>query len=302
MVRKPASYVDFCRKGGINEVLEILFRRMGACDLCPRKCRVNRLEGETGICKTGRKALVSSYGPHFGEESCLSGSRGSGTIFFTHCNLRCTFCQNYEISHLGHGKVVSDGELAEIMLYLQEQGCHNINFVSPSHVIPQVVSAIKIAAGRGLCIPLVYNTGGYDEACSVRLLDGIIDIYMPDLKFSGTDAAGEYCDAGDYFEKASQALGEMHRQTGVLRTDSRGIAVKGVLVRHLVMPGGMAGTMEIMNYIAAEISPDTYVNIMDQYHPRGDIRPGSAAGRRISHLEFLQALGAARKAGLHNFL
>jgi putative pyruvate formate lyase activating enzyme len=250
--------------------------RMSSCTLCPRMCRVDRLSGETGVCRTGRQALVSSFNAHFGEEAPLVGANGSGTVFFTHCNLLCLFCQNFEISHEGIGESVTDEQLAGIMLALQRQGCHNINFVTPSHVVPQILAALELAVPAGLSVPLVFNSGGYDRIETLRLLDGVIDIYMPDFKFWDPEVARNACNAPDYPETARQALLEMHRQVGDLELDDRGIARRGLLVRHLVMPGGLAGTRDVMRFIAREVSPRTYVNVMSQYRPcgRADEVPG----------------------------
>jgi putative pyruvate formate lyase activating enzyme len=245
--------------------------------------------------------MVSSYNAHFGEESCLVGTHGSGTIFFTHCNLLCTFCQNYDISHLGRGLEMSDEGIAPIMLELQERGCHNINFVTPSHVIPQIVTAVEIACRKGLKIPLIYNSGGYDSVESLKHLDGIIDIYMPDFKFSRTDTASETCNAPDYFEVARQAIKEMHRQVGDLEMDEKGIAKRGLLIRHLVMPDDLAGTESIMEFLADEISKDTYVNIMDQYYPCGKVDRNSSYGKSLSSGEYRSAVHMAISKGLHRF-
>lgn len=271
---------------------------MAKCTLCPRFCQVDRMSGEKGYCRTGRYAAVASFGPHFGEERPLVGGRGSGTIFFSHCNLFCVFCQNYEISHGGEGATVTAEELADVMIRLQERGCHNINFVTPSHVIFQILEALPIAVERGLSIPLVYNCGGYERVPALKLLDGIVDIFMPDFKFWDSKTAESVCDAADYPERARQALREMHRQVGDLRIDSGGIARRGLLVRHLVMPDGIAGTGHVLRFLAEEISPDTYVNLMDQYHPCGDAFGKPHLGRRISREEFGEALRIAGKVGL----
>ena len=217
---------------------------MSPCRVCPRRCKVDRLSDEKGICQTGAKAVVSSYAPHFGEESPLVGSGGSGTIFFTHCNLLCLFCQNYEISHLGQGLETDAGQLASMMVSLQRQGCHNINFVTPSHVVPQILAALPKAIEKGLTVPLVYNSSGYDSPETLKLLEGIIDIYMPDFKFWNRESAKRYAKAPDYPEVAQKAILEMHRQVGDLVMDDEGVAVKGLLVRHLVMPGGLEETRE----------------------------------------------------------
>lgn len=268
------------------------------CTVCARRCRVNRLEGERGFCRAGRKAVVSSYGPHFGEEDVLVGRHGSGTIFFTFCNLGCCFCQNYEISHYGEGQEVDAQKLAGIMLALQDMGCHNINFVSPSHFVPQILEALVLAVEDGLKIPLVYNTGGYDAIATLVLLDGIVDIYMPDIKFSGRDSAGKYAGVPDYFDVVRAAVKEMHRQVGDLEVDERGIARRGLLVRHLVLPGDLAGTERVMKFLAEEISPHTYVNIMGQYYPAYEASKYPELCRRITGEELRRATETARKAGL----
>lgn len=293
-----SSYLAAHRKGILKDRAEQLFAGLRDCTLCPRNCHADRLSGDTGICKTGEHALVSSYMPHFGEETPISGSRGSGTIFFTNCNLLCNFCQNFDISHEGRGQPVTSQELSEMMLSLQALGCHNINFVTPSHVVPQILQALIIAADNGLTIPLVYNSGGYDQVSTLKLLDGIIDIYMPDFKFWDPGISRDTCEAPDYPEIARQVIKEMHRQTGPLFINSSGIAEKGLLVRHLVMPEGIAGTAEVMNYLAKEISEDTYVNIMPQYRPCGRARETAILRRPLEMQEFRDAINVTLKAGL----
>jgi putative pyruvate formate lyase activating enzyme len=266
--------------------------------VCPRTCGVNRLAGDIGKCRTSRPAMVSSLGPHFGEEAPLVGSHGSGTIFFTNCNLRCVFCQNYSISQLGDGETVSNEELAYMMLSLQMKGCHNINLVSPTHVVPQILEALELAAERGLHIPLVYNSGGYDSMETLKILDGIIDIYMPDMKYDDEETAREFSGIEDYPEVNKAAIREMHRQTGDLQIDEEGIAQRGLLVRHLVLPGGLAGTNGIVNFLSKEISADTYVNIMAQYRPCYKALQIPRLARPISSAEFREALSLAQEAGL----
>jgi putative pyruvate formate lyase activating enzyme len=273
--------------------------RLESCDMCPRNCGVNRLLDETGFCRTGRYALVSSYGPHFGEEPPLVGSRGSGTIFFAGCNLGCIFCQNYDISHLLHGSAVTPQELADLMLELQGRGCHNINLVTPSHVGAQILEALPIANERGLKVPLVYNCGGYDSIDTLKLFDGIIDIYMPDAKYADEKVAMEFSRAPNYPQVMKAALKEMHRQVGDLEMDERGIAVRGMIIRHLVLPNGLAGTQDIMRFIARELSTDSYVNIMEQYHPVYKAYEHSMINRRITRTEYLEALDMASAEGLH---
>jgi putative pyruvate formate lyase activating enzyme len=282
------------------EALELL----RSCEVCPRNCHVNRLEDRWAVCRTGRHAQVASYFPHAGEEDCLRGWGGSGTIFFSMCNLRCVFCQNYEISQLRAGRAVMAQDLARMMVLLQDAGCHNINLVTPEHVVPQVLEALPIAVERGLRLPLVYNTSSYDSAHSLRVLDGIVDIYMPDFKFWGRETSRFYLKAPDYPEVARRAIKEMHRQVGPLRLDEFGLAKRGVLLRHLVMPGGVAGTREIFRWVAEEVSIHTYVNVMDQYAPAWQVgveRTYDAINRRITPLEAREALEAAREAGLYRF-
>ncbi len=294
------SYIETYEKGILKERKEQAFEQLKNCHLCPRNCGVDRTAGETGICKTGVRAVVASYAPHFGEEAPLVGRYGSGTIFFTHCNLLCNFCQNYDISHEGQGTEVSNAQLAQIMLELQQMGCHNINFVTPSHVIPQILAALEIAIEHGLNIPLVYNTSGYDHVESLQLLDGIIDIYMPDFKFWDSKVAEETCNAPDYPDKAKTAIKEMFLQVGGLLIEN-GIAIRGLLVRHLVMPNDLAGTREIMHFLAKEISENTYVNIMPQYRPCGTTFNHKYLSRYITNDEFETAIQVARQVGLHKF-
>ncbi len=238
------------------------------CDLCARYCHMDRLQGIKGaVCRTGEQAIVHSSGPHHGEEYPLRGRNGSGTIFFSWCNLRCLFCQNWEISHKGIGEPITPGELARLMLSLQSSGCHNINFVSPSHVIAQILAAVEIAACRGLCLPLVYNTGGYDSPEALDLLDGVVDIYMPDIKYGNSETAHRYSRIRDYVAVNQAAVKEMYRQVGDLVLDSSGIARRGLLIRHLVLPGLLDETEKVLAFIAREISPNSYLNLMDQYHP-----------------------------------
>ncbi len=269
-----------------------------SCTLCPRKCMVNRLDKERGVCRAESQVMISSAFPHFGEEPPLVGYQGSGTIFLTNCNLHCTFCQNYDISFEGRGTPVTLQQLAEQMIYLQESGCHNINFVTPTHYVPQIVSALPMAVERGLRLPVVYNCGGYESLEVIKLLEDIVDIYMPDTKFAQTDPASKYCKTPDYPQVVKSALREMHRQVGDLAVDDRGIAVRGLLIRHLVMPEGLAGTGELMKFIHDEISPDSYVNIMAQYRPAYRANEFPEINRRISTQEFKEAVALAREIGL----
>jgi putative pyruvate formate lyase activating enzyme len=292
------SYISTVAQGLLKEKITTAYNMLKSCVLCPRRCGVNRLAGETGTCNTGKSAWVSSYNPHFGEEDPLVGSRGSGTIFFTHCNLLCLFCQNFDISHQGNGEPVSDDELAGIMLTLQNQGCHNINFVSPSHVVPQILSAIEIAANKGLSVPLIFNTGGYDRVATLKLLEGVFDIYMPDFKFWDPQIAENTCQAGDYPEIARRALLEMHRQVGDLQVDAHGIARRGLLIRHLVLPDGLAGTRKIMKFIAQRLSRNSYVNIMSQYRPCGRADEVKGLNSTLNSDEYYMAVQAAEEEGI----
>ena len=269
------------------------------CHLCPRQCRVNRLAGEKGKCHITDQVMVSSYGPHFGEEAPLVGMHGSGTIFFTYCNLRCTFCQNYTISQLGDGNRVSRNALADMMLSLQEKGCHNINVVSPTHVVPYILDALELAASKGLNIPLVYNTGGYDSLETLKLLDGVVDIYMPDMKYSDKKTAEQLSGIKDYPEANRAAIKEMHRQVGDLQINDQGIAQRGLLVRHLVLPNRLAGTKEIVRFLARKISTHTYLNIMDQYRPSYKASTMTLVSRPLTMEEFNEAITLARRYGLH---
>ncbi len=294
-----ASYTSLGSEGLLRKAAQA--RRLASpCVLCGRKCLAKRFEGgqALGVCRTGKHAVVSSFGPHFGEEPPITGKRGSGTIFFSHCNLRCTFCQNYDIAHYGQGKTVTDQQLASIMLELQKMGCHNVNLVSPTHVVPQILSALAIAVGKGLSIPLVYNTGGYDSVETVRLLEGVVDVYMPDMKF-GTVTGGEVC-AGvpDYPQVCFAAVAEMHRQVGDLLLDDSKVARRGLLVRHLVLPQDLAATSQVLEFISTSIGKNTYVNLMSQYHPYYEAKTDPVLGRRITRAEYRAAHDAARKHGL----
>lgn len=293
------SYLILYREGKLQDRIDQAVGLMKDCSLCPRECHVDRLSGELGFCRTGKKAKVASLHAHFGEEAPLVGDSGSGTIFFRSCNLLCSFCQNYDISHDADGGEVEPKDLAVMMLSLQRRGCHNINFVTPSHVIPQILQALIFAIEHGLNVPLVYNTGGYDRIETLKLLAGIFDIYMPDFKFWDETWADKFCHAPDYRKIAVAAIKEMHHQVGDLVVDESGIAVKGLLVRHLVMPNNVANTGEIMTFLAAKISRDTYVNVMDQYHPCGKAIGDPAINRRITRNEYMKALHFAKEAGLH---
>ncbi|MCK4911951.1 MAG: radical SAM protein [Thermodesulfovibrionales bacterium] len=271
------------------------------CSVCPRACGVDRTAGVCGYCGIEDRPFISSYGPHFGEESPLVGTGGSGTIFMGGCNLGCLFCQNWTISHEREGHYIDEDALAAIMLGLERAGCHNINIVTPTHQMPMVLGALSIAADRGLELPLVYNCGGYESLEALELLDGVVDIYMPDLKYMDGEVSKRLSDAPDYPEAAKASLREMHRQVGILKMDNRAIAQRGLIVRHLVLPGGLAGTGEAMRFLAQELSPDTYVNIMDQYRPCYRAGEFPEINRRPTHKEYEEAVALARKAGLHRF-
>jgi len=295
---RPA-YLSLLDSGELERRVQSAYRHLEDCDLCARYCRVNRrLTLEGAACRTGEKAVVNSYGAHHGEEDPLSGWAGSGTIFFSWCNLRCVFCQNWEISQRGIGREVEPRELADMMLELQSQGCHNINLVSPSHVVAQILAAVLIAARRGLRLPLVYNTGGYDSPEALALLDGVIDIYMPDMKYADSATAHRYSHVRGYWEVNQAALREMHRQVGDLVLDQQGLALRGLLVRHLVLPGDLANTDQVLAFIANQISPATYVNIMAQYFPCYRAYDHPPLDRPITGVEYAHALALAAKHGL----
>ena len=299
--RLEPAYLQLLRSGELKRRVAEAYARLEACDLCARECGVNRrlgTESAAAGCHTGERALVSSYGPHFGEEDPLVGSGGSGTIFFAWCNLRCQFCQNYEISQLGHGHEVEPEDLARMMLSLQSQGCHNINLVSPSHVVAQILAGLLIAAKAGLRLPLVYNTGGYDSPKTLTLLDGVVDIYMPDMKYADPDVARRYSKVGRYPAVNQAAVKEMHRQVGDLVLDERGVAQRGLLVRHLVLPDGLAGTAEIVRFLRGEISSNTYINVMAQYRPCYRAHELPPLDRRITNQEHAEAVRLAQEAGL----
>jgi putative pyruvate formate lyase activating enzyme len=293
------AYVALLRSGELAQRARRAEEHLASCDLCARYCRVNRHETCDGaVCRTGQRAVVHGSGPHHGEESPLRGWRGSGTIFFSWCNLRCVFCQNWEISQRGLGREVEAEELAAHMLRLQAQGCHNINFVTPSHVVSQILEALVIAAQQGLHLPLVYNTGGYDSLEALALLDGVVDIYMPDVKYGESGAAHRYSHVRGYAEANQNAVREMHRQVGDLVVDEQGLARRGLLVRHLVLPLELANTERVMEFLSREVSPHTNVNVMDQYHPCYRASRNPALNRRTSSAEFRRALEAARRRGL----
>jgi len=294
-----ASYQHLLKNNELEERSRIAVERLSNCTLCPWECKINRLEGKMGVCHTGKLARVSSYAPHHGEEAPLRGWRGSGTIFFGRCNLRCQFCQNFQISQQDAGEELDSEMLAEIMLELQSAGCHNINLVSPSHVIAPILQAVCIAARCGLNLPLVYNTGGYDSLETLSLLDGVIDIYMPDMKYASERAGYHYSKTHNYPSVNQAAVQEMFRQVGDLQVNNQGIAKRGLLVRHLVLPNETAGTKEVVNFIATKISKNCYVNIMHQYRPTYNARQFPRINRCITREEYDNALVMAKQAGLH---
>jgi len=304
---KP-GYIKLYRSGELDRRIELLYDLLKSCSLCPRECKKNRLKGEKGYCRMGKELAVSSIHPHFGEEpelvgnrmlSILGGGGGSGTIFFAGCNLLCVYCQNWEISHLRQGEKLSPAELARGMIYLQNRGCHNINLVTPTHFVPQIVESLKLAIEKGLSIPLVYNCGGYEKVETLKLLEGIIDIYMPDIKYSDPEVARKYSGAPDYFEQCKKAVKEMYRQVGDLKVNDKGIAYRGLLIRHLVLPNNLAGSEKILKFIAGELSTDTYVNIMDQYRPQYKASNYRELNRHLSFSEYTKVINLAQNLGLY---
>ena len=284
------SYLSLT-EGQWKERIERALSLLKSCEVCPHRCGVNRLKGELGFCKTGKNAIVDSYFPHRGEEKPIRGYRGSGTVFFSYCNMRCVYCQNYQISQLGEGREVSPEELAEIFLELQAMGCHNLNLVTPSHVVPQILSALYLAVKKGFRLPIVYNTSSFDSLESLRLLEGIVDIYLADLKYADREIARRYSKVKNYPEIAMAAIKEMHRQVGDLILDERGIAVRGLLVRHLVLPNGLAGTEKVAEFLGS-LSKKMAVNVMDQYYPSYMAWKYPELSRRITQREYYQALSS----------
>ena len=287
------SYLKLYETGELKERVEKAKEMLLSCKVCPHECGVNRIENELGYCKTGRYAIVSSYFPHRGEEFPIRGTRGSGTIFFSYCNMRCVYCQNYEISHFGEGREVKPEELARMMLELQEMGCHNVNLVSPSHVVPQILEALIIAVEKGLRIPLVYNTSSFDSLESLKLLDGVVDIYLADLKYLSREFGRKYSKVKDYPKHAVEAIKEMYRQVGPLKVNGMGVAVRGLIVRHLVLPNGVSTTKEVMEFLRS-IDPNMAVNVMDQYFPFYKAKEYPELSRRITQAEYEEALYHAR--------
>ena len=294
------SYLDSCQNGKLQKIIEHSFKLLESCCICPRKCGVNRLKDEKGFCKTGLKPGVCSYMPHHGEEPPISGTHGSGTIFFSYCNMACVYCQNYEFSQLGQGREVDSEELAKSMLELEKIGCHNINLVTPTHVMPQILKALELAINKGLKIPLVYNTGGYELAEIIKLLDGIVDIYLPDMRYADEALAKRYSNAKDYPEYNQKAVKEMQRQVGVAEIDAEGIIKRGLIIRHLVLPNNISGTDKIMKFISEEISKDTYISLMSQYCPYYKASQFKEVSRRITSQEYEEAKQSMNKHGLYN--
>lgn len=297
------AYMKLFHSGELYRRSRRVLRSLASCKVCPRDCEVNRLNDEQSVCKTGRKARVGSYAPHYGEEDCLRGANGSGTIFFSLCNLKCVFCQNWDISQEGEGIEVRPEDLAAMMLDLQNRGCHNINFVTPEHVVPQILEALPLAAQMGLRLPLVYNTGAYDSMESIQVMEGIVDIYMPDFKYWSNERSQKYLKAKDYPEAARTVIKEMHRQVGDLILDENGLAKRGVLLRHLVMPDGLEDAEKIMEFLSQEVSVDTYLNIMGQYFPAGKVgeKKYKEINRRPHSRELAAVESIARQKGLHRF-
>lgn len=291
-------YLQTYQSGKLQEITNTMIQSLSDCNGCPQHCGTDRTINSDGICKTGRLARIASYNPHFGEESPLVGLHGSGTIFFSNCNLNCHFCQNFEISQHGVGQEVTPQRLSNMMLDLQDQGCQNINLVTPSHVVPQILEALILAIPDGLNLPLVYNSSAYDSIQTLKNLEGIIDIYMPDFKFWDSNYFAEICSADNYREIACDVIKEMHRQVGDLQLANDNIARRGLLVRHMVMPGRLSDTESIVKFLAKEISTNTYINLMAQYRPTPGVAQNSELSRPIEKSEFRQALRFARDAGI----
>jgi putative pyruvate formate lyase activating enzyme len=299
VIWKPA-YWDAWRSGELRRRSQEAEKLLASCTVCPRNCRADRRWGRTGYCRSGRLPAVASYNAHHGEEPPISGTRGSGTIFFSNCNLSCAYCQNWPISQLGQGKEVSFEELAGMMLELQERGCHNINFVTPSHMVAQIIISLELATERGLRIPLVYNSSGYDSLEALALLEGLVDIYMPDIRYLDRAAAQRYSGASDYPEVAKAALREMWRQVGPLVLDGDGIARRGMLVRHLVLPNNLSQSLECLEFLAREISPRVYLSLMAQYFPAHRALKMPELARGLSHEEYQRAVEKAEELGFDN--
>jgi len=293
------SYISLFENGELTQRIQFLNESLKECRLCPRECRVNRLDGEVGVCQAGSDLTISSAFPHFGEEPPLVGNHGSGTIFLTHCNLRCIFCQNYDISHLGRGERITSSDMTHIMLRLQEVGCHNINFVTPTHYAPQIMASLPEAIEKGLRLPIVYNCSGYESIEVIRLLEGIVDIYMPDAKYMDEKYSKRFSNASDYPTVIKEVLKEMYRQVGDLTVNAKGVAERGLLIRHLVMPGGIASSEAMLKFIAEEISIHSYVNIMEQYRPEYRAHEYPEISRRVTLKEYTEAIQWAKHYRLY---
>ncbi|MGD8777494.1 MAG: radical SAM protein [Ignavibacteria bacterium] len=290
-------YLEKHNPNSLKERAEKLLKLQKKCRLCPNECLSNRSEGKTGLCNSTNQIMTSSFGPHFGEESPLVGFYGSGTIFFTNCNLSCIYCQNYDISHLGYGKKNTVENLAQTMINLQNRGCHNINFVTPTHFTPQIIEALIKAIDKGLEIPLVYNCGGYESIETLKLLDGVIDIYMPDIKYSENKIAEKYSGIKSYWNVVKNAVKEMHDQVGDLKVNRKGIAQRGLLIRHLILPNNLAGSRKVIDFIAENISQESYINLMDQYHPAYNACHYKELNRRITNSEYSEIINYAISKG-----
>jgi len=293
-------YLESYQKGKLGKIIEKTFKLLESCCICPRSCKVNRLKNDRGFCKTGLRPRVCSFMPHHGEEPPISGSQGSGTIFFSHCNMACIYCQNYEFSQLGEGREVGFEELAEFMLQLQNMDCHNINLVTPTHIMPQILKALSIAIPKGLKLPIVYNTGGYELPEMIKILDGIVDIYLPDMRYADNNMAIKYSAAPDYPKYNQETLREMHRQVGIAKMNNEGIIKRGVIIRHLVLPNNISGTDKLMEFIARELSKDTYISLMSQYFPCYRATQFKEISRRISYQEYQDAKMSMQRYGLSN--
>lgn len=294
------SYLNAFKDGSLANTTEKIFKSLESCSICPRKCQVNRLKNELGFCKTGLKPRIYSFMPHHGEEPPISGTNGSGTIFFSGCNMACVYCQNYKFSQTEAGKEMEFEELAEIMLKLQKQGCHNINLVTPTHVLPQILKALNIAIAQGLKIPLVYNTGGYENPSMIKLLEGIVDIYLADMRYGSDKSAMQYSSAGDYVEFNQASIKEMHAQVGIAQINNNGIIKKGLIIRHLVLPNNLSGSKEVFEFISTKISPETYISLMSQYTPFYKAEGIKEISRQITKNEYRQAEELMQNYGLHN--
>ncbi|MBU1727662.1 MAG: radical SAM protein [Candidatus Omnitrophica bacterium] len=294
------SYLDAYNNGTLAKSTDKAFDLLGSCSICPRKCSVNRLENEIGFCKTGLKPRVCSYMAHHGEEPPISGSKGSGTIFFSYCNMSCAYCQNYEFSQQEEGREVDFNELAGFMIELQNLGCHNINLVTPTHVMPQILKALQIAVSKGLNIPLVYNTGGYEFPEMIKLLDGIVDIYLPDMRYADPETAAKLSMATDYPKYNRSSVKEMHRQVGIAKINDKDIIERGLIIRHLVLPNNLSGTEKTMKFIAQEISKDSFISLMSQYTPYYKAREFKEINRRITVKEYKVAQEIMEECGLYN--